>query len=58
VESFIKKINTMSDIGGLISLKEEIKSEVIKPMDWTERMRLYAQVDLINKHIQKLQDGE
>ncbi|WP_161798311.1 hypothetical protein [Aneurinibacillus tyrosinisolvens] len=58
MESFIKKINTMSDIGVLISLKEEIKSEVIKPMDWTERMRLYAQVDLINKHIQKLQDGE
>jgi hypothetical protein len=55
VEEFIKKIITINDIEVLVLLKEEIKSKIIQPTYWTERIGLYYEVQLINQRIEEIE---
>ncbi len=55
MESFIKELSTIDKIEVLVSLKEEIKSKIIQPIHWTERLELYYKVQLINERIQEIE---
>lgn len=55
VSKFIKYIDSIKNVETLVSLKEHLKNEVVKPMDWESRMDLYYQVQLIMKRIEQLQ---
>lgn len=54
MKTFEEKLLQMKNIEELLLLKKEIKDRVHHPMHWEERMELYAQVQLINKQIEKL----
>jgi len=52
---FINKIQSMTNISELQTLKESIKDQVINPrLRWDERMVLYKQVQMINERMSKL----
>lgn len=55
VSKFIKYMDSIKNVETLVSLKEHLKNEVVKPMDWESRMDLYYQVQLIMKRIEQLQ---
>ena len=55
---FLEEIVATDTIGTLISLKERIKSQIIKPQHWETRMFLYKEVQLINSRIEQLTQAQ
>lgn len=53
--NFLEKVENLTDIADLISLKEQLKDEIMAPtLSWEERIVLYRQVRIINEKIASL----
>ncbi|GED17896.1 hypothetical protein [Aneurinibacillus migulanus] len=55
MDSFIKKIDAIKKIECLITIKEEIKDQIMVKESWQVRMELYKQIDVINQRIKEIE---
>jgi len=53
----ITELNQISDLQTLISIKEQIKDQIIQKLTWQERINLYRKIKSINERIEELQSA-
>jgi hypothetical protein len=57
VNPFLSLLDEMTDIKDLISLKEQIKEQVVnQKLTWQERIELYSHIQFINEKIKAIKN--